>query len=192
MALSHESANGASSARHSDRSLEPTILNRLGDVTRFHIRFAGKVRNRARDFENAVITPCGQPEPTNCAAQQIRAGAIGNAVSVDFVRRETRIRCSLTGKLACARVRDAHLNRCGWLPGWSTREIFRRDSGHFELEVDTIEQRTRNTIGSALRGQAYSGSDSCSGRENRRDTDSSRRPVETPQEIRLGVRHVTR
>lgn len=111
MGRSHEYAIGASSARNGNGPLKSAILNCFGDVTRSHIGFAGKVRNRARNFENAVITPRGQAKPANCMAQQIGTGAIGDAVPLDFARRKARIRFSLTGELPCSRVRNATLNR---------------------------------------------------------------------------------
>ena len=91
-------------------SIEPAVLNRFRKVCSDDALGAGEIRNRARDFENAVIAACREPQPRNRLFEQHCALFVRCAVFVDLAWAEPRIVFVLTPKHAGARFRHTLSN----------------------------------------------------------------------------------
>jgi len=122
-------------------SIEPAVLNRFRKVCSDDALGAGEIRNRARDFENAVIAACREPQPRNRLFEQHCALFVRCAVFVDLAWAEPRIVFVLTPKHAGARFRHTLSNDARRFTGARFREIVWRYRRHFDLDVDEVEQR---------------------------------------------------
>ena len=71
----------------SDKKFAPiqtAVLDGFGNMIHADIAAAVKVCNRARDLEDAVVGPGGKPELVDGRFQQVAAGRIDGAVTLDL------------------------------------------------------------------------------------------------------------
>src|SRR5690349_8536563 len=79
------------SALSSKAGVQPTILYRFGDVLGGDHAPSAKVRNRARDLEDAMVRARRQQQARQRMAKKLITLAVGRAVAIDFPGAEQRI-----------------------------------------------------------------------------------------------------
>ena len=119
-------------------------------MVRPHVRLAGEIGDGACHFEHAVVPPRGQTEPSNGLREERGARRVRGAVRVDFPGLEPRVGPPLPVHLPFARPGDSAAYRRGGLAALGPGEVLGRDGRHFELDVDAVEQRTRDAASIAL------------------------------------------
>lgn len=114
---------------------------RIGD------RFAaGQVGDRACDFQHAVIAAGRQAELFHGAFQQSMTAFAQDAVAVDLARTQAGIGLAAALQLAAA-CRNHTPGNC--LAGFAVRcaagpQHIMRQPGHFDMQIDAIQQRPRD------------------------------------------------
>ena len=68
-------------------AIEPPELNRLGNVRARNQILLGQVGDGARDFQHAMISARGEPQPADGLLEQCGARCIGRTDLIDFTRR---------------------------------------------------------------------------------------------------------
>ena len=104
-----------------------------------------EIGNRARDFQDAGIGARAQTEPVDCELEQALAAGLDLAMLAEIARSHLRvaeIRHPLEAReLRLARAIDALANRYRRLSRDPVRQVLVLNRGHFNVNVDAIEQR---------------------------------------------------
>src|SRR5262249_34524692 len=125
-----------------EASIEPAILYCLGDVLRADRGGACKIGDRARYAQHPVVCPCGQQEAGQRMAQQLARLAARSAVPGDLARTDQGVRLTLAQELDLAGMCDARRHGGGRLARRRREELALPRRGNFQLDVDTIGERT--------------------------------------------------
>ena len=120
----------------------------------------GEVGDRARDAHDAVMTARGQAEPGHGPGEhdlrirRHRTHSSQNPTGDVGIQTHPRPRASLP--LPLARAHDSPTYGRGVVAGGGAGELLSREGGQLDVQVDTIEQRARQTpeVAVALRGRA--------------------------------------
>ena len=143
------SASGASASRNA-RSHPPPIqtpvLNRLSDVRYGQSVYSAEIGDGTGDLEHAVIGPRGQTEPGDRRAQQRLDRFVHGAESAQLTRTHVGVGVhamepdkSLT--LNVSRAFDALAYSGARFGLLRSRQLAVRNGGHFNMDVDPVEQR---------------------------------------------------
>jgi hypothetical protein len=120
------------------------ISERLGHVRAGDPVIAGEVRNRPGNLADPMKPSRGQPEAGHRLAQHRVAALVRGAVILYPAGVEPGIRTSLAGQLEVPRRRDTGSDHSAFLATRPGRELVFRERTDLELEIDAIEQRTRD------------------------------------------------
>src|SRR6267142_5680325 len=105
-----------------------------------------EVRNRASDFQNAVVAAGGKAEFGDRVFQDLFALGSQHAELSNVARAHLRVRVDVfveeAAELRIARGDDAVPYSFGRLRHTGTCEVFVRNSRHVDLNIDTVHERT--------------------------------------------------
>ena len=87
--MRYRSHSSAPSSLHS--SVQATVLNRFGDVTRLDILRACEIRDGAADFEHAAVSPGAEAQPVDGVLQELFGIVFEQAVTLDIAGAHLRI-----------------------------------------------------------------------------------------------------
>ena len=88
-----------------------------------------------------MVAARGEAEPADGLLQQSCTFVIKRTVLFDLARGKARVLFSLAGDHARAGGNDALADNVGSFAAGSARQILRRHRGHFDLDIDAVEQR---------------------------------------------------
>jgi len=124
------------------------ILDRLGNVGDADLWLTRQICDRPRHFQHPRIAARREAERTHRPLQQAGAAFVVAAVLPDLARAHLRIAedCSLLQALALRRPRAFNPcpHRSRPLPHRRRRDLLVRQRRHLDVQVDTVQQRTRN------------------------------------------------
>lgn len=143
--------------------VHPPVLNGFGDMLFTDFIRIRQIRDGARDFQNAVIRAGGQVQAGDGLFEQVFAVRIRRAEPVDFLDAQLIVGFSLPVDLLPVGFFDTPPDGCAFLAGCLlAHQFFLRHGGHFDLQVDAIEQRAGNPRAVAgdliRRAMAFAGS----------------------------------
>src|SRR5712692_9192486 len=124
-------------------AVEAPVLDRLGHVGDADGQFARKVGDRASELQNAVIRARGQVQPRDRLLQQRARLVLSDAESLHLSRAEPGVVLALAFELPSARPFDALPDLRRAFASACLHELVFAQRGHFDLDIDTIEQRSR-------------------------------------------------
>src|SRR5262249_515242 len=115
--------------------------DRLGDVRRCDGRLSGKVGDRARKLQHAVIGAGGEIESGDRLPEQILRPAFRRAMALSFARPQPAVDLSLALQLPLPRTLDAasHLSRA--FSFLCSDQLLVPEYRHLDLYVNAIQQR---------------------------------------------------
>src|SRR5258708_34619433 len=115
---------------------------------------AVEVRNSARDFQDSRVGTRAQPEPVNREFEQALARAFDLAMHAKIARAHLRVAEKFhPGKaleLNFARTIHPLANRRRRFAGDSIGQVLELNRGHLDMDIDSIEQRARDSRAIAL------------------------------------------
>src|SRR2546428_8961946 len=115
-------------------------------MLRCEIVGAFEVRDRASDFQNAVVAAGGEAELGDRVFQDLFALGSQHAELSNVARAHLRVRVNVfveeASELRVARGDDAVPYSFGRLRHTGAREVFLRNSRHVDLNIDAVHQRT--------------------------------------------------
>src|SRR6185437_13223384 len=117
------------------------VGDRLGNVDRVDRRCAGKVGDRSRDLDDAMIAARRERHPRHRLREKRFGGGRAAAVTLDFARREAAIRLALTLELTSMREDDAVADGSRRLAVCGRRHGARLDRRHVDRHVDAVVER---------------------------------------------------
>ncbi|BCM88353.1 hypothetical protein IAD21_00184 [Abditibacteriota bacterium] len=129
-------------------------------MVHLNVRHTFRLGNCPRNFENAIIAASREVELRDCRFEQILCPAVHIAELLKRLRVHVRVAPNATAfhstNLFLSRCHDSTTNLRGVLPGAFAHQLFGRQTGHFDMDVDSVQQRPRNLrqVASDLRGRA--------------------------------------
>ena len=108
-----------------------------------------EVRNRARHFQDAIMRSRGKPEAPDRSLQHFFAFLADSAEFPDQFRRHLRVRenfsfARIAFGLALTGAQHAFADRCGILGRSVPAQFLVLHGGHFDVNVDAVEQGAGN------------------------------------------------
>src|SRR5579862_2048630 len=135
-------------------SVERTVLNRLAHMMRGDRGRAVEIGNRARDLQNASVGSRAQTEPVDRKLEQALAAGLDLTVLTKIARTHLRVaekRHPLEAReLHLTRAVDALAYRERRLSRDAVRQVLVLHRRHFDMDVNSIEQRARDARAIAL------------------------------------------
>lgn len=122
------------------RPVHLAILNRLGNMRCGNCLCAGKIGNGTRDFEHTVVCAGGETHALDGLLQNVFTAIIGLTERFDFFGAEFGIGFRLALQL---RLKSGLGPRADGFARFAIAcfdEVILRHSGHFNLNIDTIQQ----------------------------------------------------
>src|SRR5467141_2554208 len=126
-----------------ERAVEPPVLDRFGDVRDGYRRFAGEVGYGAGKLEHPVVSARREMELADSLSQQRTGLLFCRAETFDFARAESGVAFALAQELSLMRSLHALPNLRRILAATRMDEFVFAHGGHFDLDIDTIEERSR-------------------------------------------------
>src|SRR5260370_1144119 len=137
------------------RAIERAVLNRFGKVACFEAGRLIEIGDGARDFQDAVVCARGEAHARNGIFQHFLALVGDGAEFPDQFRRHLRVgedfllaRESVS--LALAGSQHALSHRGGVFRGGCSAELLVLHSGHFDVDIDAVDQGPGNFRNVAL------------------------------------------
>src|SRR6267142_782038 len=126
-------------------AIQCSILDRFGKMLRFEIFGAFKIGDGASHFQNAVIASGREAEFGDGVFQDLFAFRSQRAVLANVAPAHLRVRVNVfveeAAELRVARGDDAMADCFRGLRETAARQIFVRNSGHVDLNIDTVHER---------------------------------------------------
>ncbi len=116
-------------------------LDGFGHVGRADAAGLVHVGDCTRDFEDAMVTAGRQAQALDGGAEQLAAGGVGLAPVFDLAAGEACVGLALAGVLDRPAARDPLAHGRRGLAGGGRLQLGDRHAGHFEEQVDAVEER---------------------------------------------------
>src|SRR5262245_29990528 len=102
-----------------------------------------EVSNRARKLQHSMVGPRGKTEPCDSLLQERLASGISATDTVDLFGAKLCVRFTLPDQLPRAGGGDSLAHRRRRLARRLPHQFFLRNCGHFDVNIDAIEQWSR-------------------------------------------------
>src|SRR5487761_2190213 len=128
----------------SDHAVELAVLDRLGHMADGNRLAPGEIGNGARQLQHAMVSARRQIEPRDRLPEQTFGRRLWPAPPVDLARTEAAVAFSLALDLYLMRRRDALAHCAARFARGLAQQIFLGHGGHFQMDVDAVEQGPGN------------------------------------------------